>query len=109
MAETADDNAGIPGLIDALAVFIKQEQTKARGIESACNKRQKEDDSSWARKYPIQIHGSIITWKAKGDDGGQVQFERQVVRFAFNWQKSEDSWRLDHIWVQEYATGAMNP
>ncbi len=46
LAETAADNAGVPGLIDALAVFIKQERTKARGVESECNERQKEDNSS---------------------------------------------------------------
>ena len=109
MAETAAGNAGVPGLIDALAVFIKQERAKARGVESACNERQKEDDSSWAKKYPIQIHGSIITWKAKGDDGRQVQYERQAVRCAFNWQKSKDGWRRDHVWVQKYPTEALNP
>ena len=64
LAETAADNAGVPGLIDALAVFIKQEWAKARGVESACHERQKKDDSSWARKYLIQIHGSVITLKA---------------------------------------------
>ena len=42
----AADNAGVPGLIDALAVFIKQEQAKAKGIESASNERQKKDNSS---------------------------------------------------------------
>ena len=88
LAETVADKAGVPGLIDALAVFIKQEQAKVRGKESASNERRKKDDSSWARKYPIQIHGSIIMWRAKGDNREQVQCERQAVRCAFNWQKS---------------------
>ena len=109
MAETEADNAGVPGLIDTLAVFIKQERAKSRGVESACNERRKEDDSSWASKYPIQIHSSIITWKAKKDNGGQGQCKCQAVRCAFNWEKSEEGLRLDHIWVQEYPTGAINP
>ena len=73
------------------------------------NERRKDDDSSWAGKYSIQIHGSIATWKAKGDDGGEMQYERQAVRCAFEWQKSEDGWRRDHVWVQEYPIGSTNP
>ena len=53
LAETAADNVGVPGLINTLAVFIKQEQAKVRDIESAFNKRQKKDDSSWTKKYLI--------------------------------------------------------
>ena len=108
MAETAADNAGVPGLIDALAIFIKQERAKARCVESASNERRKKDDSICAREYSMQIHGSIITWKAKRNDGGQLQYERLAVRCAFNWQKSEDGWRRDHVFVQEYLTVAMN-
>ena len=59
LAETAADKAGISGLVDALAVFIKQERAKVKGVESTLNKRRKNDDSSWAGKYPIQIHGFI--------------------------------------------------
>ncbi len=95
-------------MIDTLAVFIKKERAKARSIEILCSKRQKEDDSSWESKYPIRIHGSIIKLKAKGNHRRQVQYESQVVRFAFNWQKSEVGWRRDHLWVQEYLTGIMN-
>lgn len=108
MAETAADKAGVPELINALAVFIKQERAKVKGVESASNERRKEDDSSWARKYPIQIYGSITTWKAKGNDGGQVQYERQAVRCAFEWQKSEEGWKRDHVWVLKYPVGAVN-
>ena len=87
MAETAADKAGIPGLIDALAVFIKQEQAKVRSEESISSKCQKKDNSSWARKYPIPIHGSIITWRAKRDDRGQVQYEHQAVRMHLTGKK----------------------
>ncbi len=73
------DKAGVPGFIDALAVFIKQEQAKAREVGNVGDERHKKTNSSWARKYPIQVHGSITTWKAKGDDRGQVQYERQAM------------------------------
>ncbi len=73
------DKAGVPGFIDALAVFIKQEQAKARGVDNVGDKRRKKADSCWVRKYPIQVHDSITTWKAKDDDGGQVQYKRQAM------------------------------
>ena len=109
LAETVADKADDPGLVDALAVFIKQERAKVKGVESTLNKRRKDDDLSWAGKYPIQIHGSIATWTAKGDDGGEMQYERQTVRYAFEWQKSEDGWRRDHLWVKKYPIGSKNP
>ena len=99
LAKTTANKAGIPGLIDALAVFIKQKRANIRGKESASNKRQKKDNSSWARKYLIQIHGFIITWRAKGDNERQVQYKRQAVHYTFNWHKSEDDWQRDHVWI----------
>ena len=53
LAETAADKGGIPRLVDALAVFIKQERAKIKGVESTLNKRRKNDNSSWPGKYPI--------------------------------------------------------
>ena len=70
LAETAVDKAGVPGFIDALAVFTRQERAKARGVENAGDERRKEVDSSWSKKYPIQVHDFITTWKAKGDNRG---------------------------------------
>lgn len=107
MAETAANKASVAGLIDELAVFIKQKRAKVRKIESASNKGRKDNNSSWAKKYPIQIHGSITIWKAKGDNGGQVQYERQAARYAFEWQRSKEGWRHDNVWVQEYLVGAL--
>lgn len=68
MAEKTVDKTGISRFIDALAVFIKQEQAKARSEENARDKQRKENNSSWAKKYPIQLHGSIIMWKVKGEN-----------------------------------------
>ena len=84
MAEIAANKAGVPGLMDVLAVLIKQKRAKVKGEESVSNECRKKDNSSWARKYPIWIHGFIIMWRAKGDNGRQVQYERQEVRYAFN-------------------------
>ena len=30
------------------------------------------------------------------------------MRCTFNWRKSEDGLRRDHVWIQEYPTRAMN-
>ena len=38
-----------------------------------------------------------------------MQYARQAVHCIFNWQKSEDGWRHDHVWVQEYPMEAINP
>ena len=46
LAETEADKAGILGLVDALAVFIKQEQAKIKGVESTRDRRHKDKNSS---------------------------------------------------------------
>ena len=50
LAETAANKAGVPRLVDALAVFIKQERAKVKRVESALNKHRKNDNLSWAGK-----------------------------------------------------------
>ncbi len=52
LAETATDNAGVTGLMDALAVFIKQERAKARGVESECNERRKKKRLNLGKEIP---------------------------------------------------------
>ena len=37
-----------------------------------------------------------------------MEYKRQAVQCAFEWRKSEDGWRRDHIWVQEYPIGLTN-
>ena len=53
------NKASIPRFVDALAVFIKQKRAKVKRVKSMLNKPYKVDNSSWAGKYLIQIHGSI--------------------------------------------------
>ncbi len=83
MVRTAADKTGVLGFIDVLAVFIKQEQAKPRKVYNVANKQLKEANSSWARKYLIQVDGSITKWKAKDDDGRQLQYKRQVIQYAY--------------------------
>ena len=90
-------------------MFIKQEPAKDKEVENTCNGRCKDDDSSWADKYPIQIHSLIATWKAKGDNRREMQYKHQEVQCAFEWQKTKNGWRRDHVWVQKYPTGSINP
>lgn len=70
--ETITDKVGISRLVDALAVFIEQERAKVNGVESILNKCRKDDNSSWASKYPIQIYGSIATRKVKRNDRREI-------------------------------------
>lgn len=65
LAKIVTDKTNIPGLVDALTVFIKQEQAKVKGIENMCNGYYKDDNSSQADKYSIQIHSSIAIQKIK--------------------------------------------
>ena len=53
------DKIGVLKFIDALAVFIKQEQAKVRSVDNVGNKQYKEANLSWVKKYPIPVHGSI--------------------------------------------------
>ena len=78
-------------------------------MESTRNRRCKNDDSSWAGKYSIQIYGLIARWKVKGDNREEIQYNRQVVQCTFEWQRGEDGWQRDHVWIQEYSTGLTNP
>lgn len=45
--------------MDALVVFLKEEQAKVKGVENTLDKHYKDNNSSWAGKYFIQIFGSI--------------------------------------------------
>lgn len=53
LVKTAADKANIPGLVNVLAVFIKQERAKVKEVENTLNKCRKDENSSWAGKYSI--------------------------------------------------------
>lgn len=83
LVETVANKADIPKFINTLAVFIKYKRAKAKGIKNTGDKQHKEVNSSWARKYPIQVHACITTWKVKSDNGEQMQYKRQAMRYTF--------------------------
>ena len=37
-----------------------------------------------------------------------MQYKFQAVQCAFEWEKSEDGCRRDHIWVEKYPIGSTN-
>lgn len=53
------DKDNVSELVDALIVFIKQDQAKVKEIKSMRDGYCKDDNSSWVGKYSIQIHSSI--------------------------------------------------
>lgn len=59
--KTIANKSNILGLINALAVFIKQEQAKSKMVENTLDKCRKNDNLCWIVKYSIQIHSSIAT------------------------------------------------
>lgn len=46
MTKTTANNAGVPGLVETLAMFIKQKQVKFKEIENRFNKCHKDKNSS---------------------------------------------------------------
>lgn len=61
LAKTAVNKAGVPGLMGVFAVFIRQYRTMVKKIKNTLNKPCKNENSTWASKYPIQIYNSITT------------------------------------------------
>lgn len=53
------DNIDFLRLIDALAIFIKQKQTKVKEIKNMLKNFNKINNLSWTNKYFIQIHDFI--------------------------------------------------
>lgn len=102
------DKVNISGFIDALAIFIKQKRVKAREVDNIGDEQRKKADLSQARKYPIQVHSFITTWKAKGDNKKQVQYKHQTMQCVFEWQKSKEDWQYDYVQIQKWPTRAKN-
>lgn len=57
--EIVVNKVGVPKLMDALAVFIKQERDKVKRIKNIPIKHHKDNNSRWASLYPIQIYSFI--------------------------------------------------
>lgn len=65
MIETIANKTGILKLVDALAIFIKQEYVKIKGVKNTFNKYYKNNNLIWVSKYSIQIYSFIAMWKTK--------------------------------------------
>lgn len=61
MAKITVDKFSVPEFIGKLVVFIEKTLVKEKKIESVRKKQYKKIKLSWAKKYLIKVHYSIIT------------------------------------------------
>ena len=92
------------GLLDALAVFIRESRNKEDGVVVPTHLMdRREDDASWVGSFSVQVHGSITCWKPDGKDSNDLQkLTEEFVRCSPNWQ-GKNLWRRDYVWMQEYT------
>lgn len=64
-------------------MIIKQEQAKVEEVEGTLDKCCKDDNSSWADKYAIQIYSFITKGKGKKENRGEIWYKRQVIQCTF--------------------------
>ena len=95
--------------VKTLTMFVKQQRIMIRKKSydrDLSNKR--EVDYFWVKRYLIQIHESIRTWRKLEKNSMNVkQFTKKFCRCIFNWQNTNERW-CDHVWVQEYTANALN-
>jgi hypothetical protein len=94
----------VGGLLDALAVFIRECRNKEDGVIVPPYLMDRRDhDASWVKSFTVQVHGSITCWKADGKDSHDLQkLTEEFVRCSPNWQ-GKKLWRRDYVWMQEYT------
>jgi hypothetical protein len=94
----------LDGLLDALAVFIRESRNKHDGIVTPTHLMdRREPDASWVKSLSLQVHGSMTCWKPDGRDSCDLQkLTEELVRCVPNW-RGKKLWRRDYVWVQEYT------
>ena len=94
----------IPGLIDALAVFVRECRNRRDNLSMLHSELDHQDpDLSWVSMYYISIHPSITCWKREAKNPKNVEeLSRELVRCCPNWQGKFGSWRRDYVFVQEH-------
>jgi hypothetical protein len=94
----------LDGLLDALAVFIRQSRATYDNKPTPTHLMdRREPDASWVKSFKLQIHGSMTCWRPDGKDSNDLQkLTNELVRCAPNW-RGKKSWRRDYVWVQEYT------
>jgi hypothetical protein len=93
----------IDGLLDALAVFVREMRKKGDGkITPGHLVNRREDDATWISDYMVQVHPSMTCWKSDGKDPRDVcKLTEDLVRCSPNWQGKKGEWRHDYVWIQE--------
>ena len=105
-AYQVENETGLSGFIEALAVFLREnrnKQDKASTTNTQMDRR--EEDSSEVGLYFVCIHNSVQCWKRDGKNLDSMA--KEFIRCAYNWQ-SQGEWRRDHVWVQEYTQTATS-
>ncbi|KAN0087001.1 hypothetical protein V8E54_000689 [Elaphomyces granulatus] len=91
------------GLLDALAVFVREMPNKHDGkLTPGHLVNRREEDPSWIPNYIVQIHPSLTCWKSEGKDPKDHRLTEEIVRCSPNRQGKDGDWRRDFVWVQEY-------
>jgi hypothetical protein len=109
-ASTIASHSQLPNLIDALAVFVRQERLRLAGVSSSARATNlKEGDSSWVRHSLVCVHTSVTCYKSNRDNGSNADDHiQEKVRCHPRWQGVRGNWRRDSVWVQEHAVDEHN-
>lgn len=103
-AMTMGHHLRIPGFIDALAVFVREERRRLDGIRSGDAEMERcELDPAWVNKYPVCIHPSINCWKDGPPQLSDLEPRvKEKLRCSPAWLGRPGVWRRDCVWVQEF-------
>lgn len=112
-ASTLTAALNIPGLLDALAVFVRDCRKAVDGISITDNDLDRRaKDLSEIGSYHVSVHGSLKCWKRDGKDVHDLEgLISERVYCSPNWQNRAGTWRRDCVLVQERPnenTGSMN-
>ncbi|KAN0068979.1 hypothetical protein V8E54_013148 [Elaphomyces granulatus] len=93
------------GLLDALAVFVREMRNKHDGkLTPGHLVKRREEDPSWISNYIVQIHLSMTCWKSESKDPKDHRLTEEIVRCSPNWQGKDGDWRR----VQEYEENSRS-
>ena len=87
-------------LVKTLTMFVRQQRVmiQKKSYDRDLNNK-REVDYSWIKRYLIQIHESIRTWKKLEKNSMNVkQLTKKFCRCIFNWQNMNKR-RCDHVWI----------
>ncbi|KAN0072718.1 hypothetical protein V8E54_008832 [Elaphomyces granulatus] len=95
------------GLLDALAVFVREMRNKHDGkLTLGYLVKCWEEDPSWISNYIVQIHPSMTCWKSEGKDPKDHRLTEEIVRCSPNWQGKDGDWRRVQLEYEENGRSA---